>query len=193
MSICKRGLVLAAFFISAGAWGASVPWVLQDVVFSSGATATGVIVYDTTFDVITTVSININGWSPTSAPGENYGPQNVDPFNYSLADEVVTSISSGLLISNNDDGGGLAQCAAPDGCYRRILLQFLSLDSVQAAEDGVAPISIGSEVIKSSEAYDLHNVISGNLIATVVPIPAAGWLFVSALTGLGWMRRKQAT
>jgi hypothetical protein len=31
----------------------------------------------------------------------------------------------------------------------------------------------------------------GTLVGTVVPIPAAVWLFGSALAGLGWMRRKQ--
>jgi hypothetical protein len=30
-----------------------------------------------------------------------------------------------------------------------------------------------------------------NFSATVVPIPAAAWLFGSALAGLGWIRRKQ--
>jgi len=30
------------------------------------------------------------------------------------------------------------------------------------------------------------------LDASVVPIPAAFWLFGSALAGLGWMRRKKA-
>lgn len=29
--------------------------------------------------------------------------------------------------------------------------------------------------------------------ATVVPIPAAAWLFISALAGLGWLRRKAPT
>jgi hypothetical protein len=31
-----------------------------------------------------------------------------------------------------------------------------------------------------------------NLAMSVVPVPAAVWLFGSALAGLGWMRRKQA-
>jgi hypothetical protein len=31
-----------------------------------------------------------------------------------------------------------------------------------------------------------------NFAATAVPIPAAAWLFGSALAGLGWMRRKQS-
>lgn len=36
-------------------------------------------------------------------------------------------------------------------------------------------------------------IISGSLVATtVVPIPAAVWLFASALFGLGWVRRRPA-
>jgi hypothetical protein len=34
--------------------------------------------------------------------------------------------------------------------------------------------------------------ILDNLVVSEVPIPAAAWLFGSALAGLGWMRRKQA-
>ena len=32
-----------------------------------------------------------------------------------------------------------------------------------------------------------------NIQANIVPVPAAVWLFGSALAGLGWMRRKQTT
>ena len=35
------------------------------------------------------------------------------------------------------------------------------------------------------------NMNMDNLVVTAVPIPAAAWLFGSALAGLGWMRRKQ--
>ena len=33
--------------------------------------------------------------------------------------------------------------------------------------------------------------LSGQVVANVVPVPAAAWLFGSALAGLGWLRRKQ--
>ena len=36
-----------------------------------------------------------------------------------------------------------------------------------------------------------ENSFSGTLTATAVPVPAAVWLFGSALAGLGWFRRKQ--
>ena len=30
-----------------------------------------------------------------------------------------------------------------------------------------------------------------NIVLTTVPIPAAAWLFGTAIAGLGWIRRKQ--
>ena len=41
-------------------------------------------------------------------------------------------------------------------------------------------------------SYEPLNPRIDNVSANVVPIPAAVWLFGSALAGLGWMRRKQA-
>jgi hypothetical protein len=38
----------------------------------------------------------------------------------------------------------------------------------------------------------VSSFVSGSLSGTVVPIPAAVWLFVSALAGLGWIRRRQS-
>lgn len=35
-------------------------------------------------------------------------------------------------------------------------------------------------------------VMDGDVAASVVPVPAAVWLFGSALAGLGWLRRRQA-
>lgn len=39
-------------------------------------------------------------------------------------------------------------------------------------------------------SYYALAVRDGDIIASVVPVPAAVWLFGSALLGLGWMRRK---
>lgn len=36
-----------------------------------------------------------------------------------------------------------------------------------------------------------NGVAVDNIVVTAVPIPAAAWLFGSALAGLGWIRRKQ--
>jgi hypothetical protein len=37
----------------------------------------------------------------------------------------------------------------------------------------------------------VDNIVT-DVVAAAVPIPAAVWLFGSALTGLGWFRRKTA-
>lgn len=41
------------------------------------------------------------------------------------------------------------------------------------------------------QGYYRNTGITGNFKITVVPVPAAVWLFGSALAGLGWLRRRQ--
>jgi hypothetical protein len=40
-------------------------------------------------------------------------------------------------------------------------------------------------------ALDPTPVVFDNIVVSAVPVPAAVWLFGSALAGLGWLRRKQ--
>ena len=39
--------------------------------------------------------------------------------------------------------------------------------------------------------YESLGYWGGEIVGSVVPVPAAVWLFGSALAGLGWIRRKQ--
>jgi hypothetical protein len=55
------------------------------------------------------------------------------------------------------------------------------------AIDGSGEFICGQECIYP--ASELRQISSGQVSA--VPIPAAAWLFGSALAGLGWLRRKQ--
>jgi hypothetical protein len=58
---------------------------------------------------------------------------------------------------------------------------WLNITSVSLYEEGVwsgAEISVGGSI---------DNIVVG----AAVPVPAAVWLFGSALAGLGWLRRKQ--
>jgi hypothetical protein len=57
-------------------------------------------------------------------------------------------------------------------------------------------IRIGSDYVHfnlGTSNWEAGDYVSFNLISdvTVVPIPAAVWLFGSALAGLGWMRRRK--
>ncbi|MGI9290957.1 MAG: VPLPA-CTERM sorting domain-containing protein [Gammaproteobacteria bacterium] len=51
--------------------------------------------------------------------------------------------------------------------------------------------NIETMVISMNSNSGLDQLGIDNFSASVVPIPAAVWLFGSALAGLGWMRRKQ--
>jgi hypothetical protein len=71
-------------------------------------------------------------------------------------------------------GGGAADLSAPIGTG-----DWLNLERVifEAEGDGFGP--------------GFGRIEVDNLQLTAVPVPAAVWLFGSALAGLGWMRRKQ--
>jgi len=47
---------------------------------------------------------------------------------------------------------------------------------------------VNYDSVMESKTY--ADYTGGTLIGTVVPVPAAVWLFGSALAGLGWLRRK---
>ena len=55
----------------------------------------------------------------------------------------------------------------------------------------VYSVRISSQSISSPFGSQPQQTSIDNFAATVVPVPAAVWLFGSALAGLGWMRRKQ--
>lgn len=53
-------------------------------------------------------------------------------------------------------------------------------------------VGIQSVTISTNNSGDFFEVDHLQVATSIVPVPAAVWLFGSALAGLGWMRRKQA-
>jgi hypothetical protein len=51
---------------------------------------------------------------------------------------------------------------------------------------------LGFVALNDFDWYGGSQLLVDNVSTSVVPVPAAVWLFGSALAGLGWMRRKQA-
>jgi hypothetical protein len=88
----------------------------------------------------------------------------------------------------NADGNGYTNISGIDANGDSVFLQltwpgtdaWLSLRSVS-----FEAIGAGFQIGNASAGLD--NIVVSN----VVPIPAAVWLFGSALAGLGWLRRKQ--
>lgn len=126
----------------------------------------------------------LEAFGPTTEFGDagpliiSMGSTSGDPFAFFGADVLGTSevgIASfgpvGII-----SGGGFA--AGPVGTG-----DWLNLEAVQFS-------------VSSSEAifmFDTLSITVDNVNANVVPIPAAVWLFGSALAGLGWLKRKQTS
>ncbi|MGI9290262.1 MAG: VPLPA-CTERM sorting domain-containing protein [Gammaproteobacteria bacterium] len=92
-----------------------------------------------------------------------------------VVDYTSLFISSGLDV----DSPGSITFDVTDG------MDFYVFAGLEAsAKNGVADAS-NTLSLEFSDAVGLE--------AAVVPVPAAVWLFGSALAGLGWMRRKQAS
>jgi hypothetical protein len=71
-------------------------------------------------------------------------------------------------------GGGFANLGVPVGTG-----DWLNLTSVRFFAEG------------NGFGFGFGTVELDNVVVSAVPIPAAVWLFGSALAGLGWLRRKQ--
>jgi len=68
---------------------------------------------------------------------------------------------------------------------------YISFTTELTDEGGVIAIASGRELRFNDTGDQIiqRTIVSGQVSA--VPIPAAVWLFVSALAGLGWFRKKQ--
>jgi hypothetical protein len=115
---------------------------------------------------------------------------------------VIDDIAKDFLVSNATDGG--------DFILRRIDNASFSLDSMNLAGlgsttiGGIAYSGAGNQVWAdfnvsgqsgmtnvTSVLFSPSDYIQISSFSTAVPIPAAVWLFGSALAGLGWMRRRK--
>ena len=85
---------------------------------------------------------------------------------------------SASMVSNNDLFGG--QVSLPG----TVVVDYWSSSSIFPALDQFSAAQVG--------IYSVSLSISGDDYFSEVPIPAAAWLFGSALLGLGAMKRKKA-
>ena len=96
-------------------------------------------------------------------------------FAINSLDLLLESDPSGSTsITGTLAGGGSANLGVPVGTG-----DWLSLESVVFRAEG------------NGFGFGFATVEIDNINVSAVPVPAAVWLFGSALAGLGWMRRKQ--
>lgn len=158
------------------AWAAPVQWTLNNVVFNDGGTATGSFTYDA----------NVN--------------------NYSLIALVTTPGTAFLGSSYNGQflQAGIATptqlVATPSDTFSPSLAFLVRFASPLTNAGGTValvpgtvafPLTLGS----GESVYfggPLREVVSGAVSAAVIPLPAAGPIFLAALAILGIARRRRA-
>lgn len=159
-------LIAIPLTLSMHCGAASLTFNLVDVVFDDGGIAAGSFDFETDTRTYSNININVSGGDQSD-------------FSYSDADFYASY--SGLLVMLHYLPGGETQ--------RLIGLQYES-----PLASGTIPF-----IYRTSEALltgDPNNpawerlTVSGSV--STVPIPAAAWLFGSALLGLGIVKRKNA-
>jgi hypothetical protein len=149
-----------------------VTWVLNGVTFDDGNMATGSFVYDADTDLYIDVSISTlfdYQIIPTHYNEVSAWPGDLDNTTLSLYKEEFEEITA----------------------YQDLI--FLYFDQALSNAGGTVGVtgweSSATTVGLSQASSADHDIVSGTVVSAV-PVPAAVWLFGSALAGLGWMRRK---
>ena len=166
-------LVLSALFLIGSVAQASViRWTLDSVTFSGGGAATGWFDYDTGTALPTDWDVDVTASGVWSA------------FNFTPATSIATPLTIPLFSFTLSAGGG-----GPDF--------FLDFHNSLAVPDSNNPLVLLGELENRhsfrSESGPGAQLVAGGFASAPVPVPAAAWLFGSALGLLGWMRRRKAT
>jgi len=175
MAIKSLLLLLVTFAIGIPtAFAAPIQWVLQDVIFDDGGTASGTYIYDADTSSLSDISIITTSGTNPSFPGETF----IFP---AAPGQPPNHISVGT--------------ALPQGSWAGIYRLILDLDGDMDNTGGTLQIQpLSQEMLcelDSCGATKIRYITSGSVSA--VPIPAAIWLFGSGLIGLvGFARSKKA-
>jgi hypothetical protein len=128
---------------------------------------------------------NANGYCSSWSSSGCHADQYQDTSNFiSLMGEHLDNdlyCYTGLYFDEDNEARGMGGCLFADGTFRSEVygMEYLGNYRRYVDEDSYSPIrsvSYGALLVRT----------------TAVPIPAAVWLFGSALAGLGWMRRKKS-
>lgn len=178
---------LVALLIAPASWSAALTWTLDGVTFHDGATATGTFDYDAVTSTYSNIDITVTGFVNSQV----YGALDSDPYTYNSPD-ILPQSTSDLLVF-------VEQISTPDAssdcfgyCRRTMLISF---ESNLTSLGGTIAVDLNVLSFERLEAVfnnDEHIIIGGAVSAVAVPVPAAAWLFGTALGILGWSGRKRA-
>jgi hypothetical protein len=168
----RQSLTLILLLAAGSAQAAPVTWTIDSLLFDDGGTGTGTFVYDANTNIYSDISIVTTAGSVLG--GSVYSFINPGPLSPPSASGVAL-VSSDLADLTGLPAIGIGFAAA--------LTNTGGLISIDAGIEGTC-VNAGCD---APNAFPVRNILSGQLSA--IPVPAAVWLFASALGLLGWLRR----
>jgi len=75
-------------------------------------------------------------------------------------------------------------------CQRTMLVEFDAPLTALGGSISIDPNVVSSESLENGIDSDTHNIVGGSISASPIPVPAAAWLFGSALSLFGWLRHR---
>lgn len=166
-------LLLLGAAIALPAQALPVIWTLTDVEFDDGGTATGSFIYDADSGIFSNVALSTVGGF---APGGDY------------ADVLFGADTDALLVFDAFDD--LTGAPALQLIFQTPLTNaggFVDLTFIDPFFSSFEQTCFDSGCF--SAGVD-RTMVSGGLVGTVVPLPAAGWLLVSGLGAAAGLRRR---
>jgi hypothetical protein len=171
--ITMRSIIVTMMLLFSGSAAAiPVTWTFQDVVFDDGGVVTGSFIFDA--DRLPTDNNSYTDISVISTDGSSL-------TGASFADCLFLCSSSTTVAFETPD---------------RVQRLWIKLDEGMTNSGGTISLTQGCLPEPCGSFEDTYPTTGDRLIIsgviTAVPVPAAVWLFGSALAGLGWFRRKTA-
>lgn len=211
--IMRLNLILLSLLISASTQAANVTWTV-DLQFTDGGVGSGTFDYDAATNTYSNINVAVVGGDPSANVSTDLWPTYPDfVFDQKwIADPA--SVTYGSLYGNSTNSSAAFRLS-PNLAFRSVfgwyddLHLILNFGSPLSDSGGEIPITLSTgcylaecpltamyrETWYGGLGYvplQFRSISTGSVSASIVPIPAAVWLFASGVGLLGWMRRSQA-
>ena len=180
-------LTISLAGLSGQAHAATIEWTINDGIFDDGGTVSGSLLWDTDTNNLVSWNFLVSGGDTTNFPESTYS--NTLPLNFGA--DLLDVNNDPFLIFRDDTPNSFDR-------IRDLRFSFPDLNALNTPAAIILLASVGTEVAGEFGLIECYNCgprrpgLDGAYLSAV-PVPAAVWLFGSALIGLvGFSKRRKA-